>query len=352
MDYAIILAGGAGTRFWPLSTYEEPKQFLSIFSDRPLFEETVLRIRKLIVDKNIYIATNKVHSRKIKNCLKKFKIPFKNLFFEPEVRNTLAPIAFLSQKINDMDRDAVIVVSHSDNVIKHNDKFLEALKKGVDIARQGYIVTLGTLPQRPETGYGYIKIKSKILSGRPADKKQKSKIYRVDRFIEKPNLSNAKKFVQDKKYYWNSGIFIFRSDIMLGEVERFMPKAYKIIMRMKNKQDFNRLWQRLPSLSIDYAVMEKTKKAALLPVDYDWIDLGTWQAIGEILKKDRNGNIFKGNCRDVGSKNSLVWSNNRLVVTLGLKDIIIVDTKNALLVCSKDKTQDVKKIAQKLKQKF
>ena len=121
---------------------------------------------------------------------------------------------------------------------------------------------------------------------------------------------------------------------------------------MKDKQDFNRLWQRLPSLSIDYAVMEKTKKAALLPVDYDWIDLGTWQAIGEILKKDRNGNIFKGNCRDVGSKNSLVWSNNRLVATLGLKDIIIVDTKNALLVCSKDKTQDVKKIAQKLKQKF
>lgn len=351
MNYAIILAGGIGSRFWPLSSDLKPKQFLNICSNRPMIDESVTRISALIKKNNIYIATNKLHDKKIRIFLKNYQIPLKNVLFEPETKNTLAPIAFLSNKINKIDPDAVMVVLPCDHIIKQKYRFLKLLNKALDIAKQGYIVTLGVNPTRPNTGYGYIRIKSKIPASPAGRKNQKIKIYKVDRFIEKPNPREAKALLKDKRYYWNSGIFIFRAGMILEEVRRFKPDVIKIIIKMKNKQDLNYLWQKLPSISIDYAVMEKTKKMVLLPVNYSWIDIGSWQAVEEILKKNKDGNIFKGNCIDIGSKNSLVWSDRQLVATLGLDNIIIVNTKDALLVCSKDKSQDIKKIVQILKKK-
>ncbi len=340
MNYAIILAGGTGTRFWPLSRELEPKQFLNVCSSKPMIEEAIDRISPLIKKENIYIATSRIYNQKIRKCLKRLNISSSNILFEPESKNTFAPIAVLSKNINNLDSDAVIVVLPSDHFIKYQNRFLKLLSRGIEIARSGYIVSLGIPPKRPETGYGYIKTKSKIKN-----------FYLIEKFIEKPDLIQAKKFIADKRYYWNGGIFIFRPQVMLEEIKKFAPRVYKITIQIKNKKDFNRLWPKLPSISIDYAIMEKTKRIALLPADCGWMDLGSWEAIGEIAKKDKNGNIFQGKSIDIGSKDTLVWSGKRLVTTLGLDNIIIVDTEDALLVCRKDRSQDVKKAVRLLKQK-
>lgn len=340
MNYAIILAGGTGTRFWPLSRELEPKQFLNVCSIRSLIEGSIDRIRPLIKKENIYIATNKIYSRKIKKCIKKLNIPSDNILFEPASKNTFAPIAVLSKSINRLDSGAVILVLPSDHFIKYNDKFLRILTKGIEIAKKGYIVSLGILPKRAETGYGYIKTKSRI-----------DDFYLIEKFVEKPDLATANKFIRDKRYYWNGGIFIFSPRIILEEIKKFMPHAYNTLTKIKKRKDINRLWHKLPSISVDYAIMEKTKRMVLLPADCGWIDLGSWEALGEIVKKDKDGNIFRGKNIDIGSKNTLVWSDKRLITTLGLNNIVIVDTKDALLVCRRDMSQDVKKIVKLLKQR-
>ena len=344
MNYALILAGGIGSRFWPLSRQEEPKQFFNLCSRKSMVEETICRLSGLIKKEDIYIATNKIHNQKIKRCAESLGISFGNILFEPEGKNTLAPICLLSKKISDRDPEAVIVVLPSDHYIKDDDAFLKSLKSATEVARQGHIVTLGVPPQRPETGYGYIKIKSKVKS-------QESKFYKVDSFIEKPNLRKAKEFLKDKRYYWNCGIFIFRADVALEEVSKFAPGVYKIIMKIKNDFQLRTLWPKLPSVSFDYAVMEKTKTTALLVADYGWMDLGSWEALDAVLKKDKNGNIFRGNCVSLDNKNTFIWSDERLVAALGLDNLIIVNTEDALLVCRKDKSQDVKKVVQILKLK-
>jgi len=344
MVYAIILAGGIGSRFWPLSRSEEPKQFLDLYSGRSMLEETISRISRLINKENIYIATNKMHHQKINHCIESRGMSSRNILFEPEGRNTLAPIGVLAKQISDSDPAAIIVVLPCDHFIKEHDKFLNLLRKAIGVATKGYIVTLGVTPKRPETGYGYIRVKLK-------GKSEKEKVYEVDRFIEKPDLKKAKKFLNDKRYYWNNGIFIFRADVMLGEIRKITPEVYKIIMKIKSENNLKNSWAKLPSISIDYAIMQRTKVAALIPADYGWMDLGSWLAIQEVLKKDKDGNIVKGKCISIDNKNTMVWSDNRLVAALGLEDIVIVNTRDALLVCKKDRTQDVRRIAQLLKKK-
>jgi mannose-1-phosphate guanylyltransferase/mannose-6-phosphate isomerase len=233
-------------------------------------------------------------------------------------------------------------------MINEEHKFLSTLRKAIKVAHQGFIVTLGIKPKSPQTGYGYIKINLKFKIQNSKIKTQNSKIYRVERFIEKPSLSRARKFFKDRRFYWNSGIFIFRVDTLLEEIKKIMPDTYKIITKMQNSnlKDCIQLWHKLPATSIDYAIMEKTKKLALIPLDFAWLDLGSWEALAKVLKTDKNGNIFRGNCIDIGSKNSFVWSDKPYVATLGLDNIIVVDIKDSLLVCTKQKTQDIKKIVQ------
>jgi mannose-1-phosphate guanylyltransferase len=341
MNYAIILAGGTGTRFWPASRGMEPKQFLEVCSKTPMLAETVKRIKGLMAERNVYIAANRLHRNKISRCLKTFCLPKNNVFLEPEGKNTLAPIGFLTWKISKVNKDAVIIVLPCDHFIKDKAKFQKTFKKAVTVARQGYIVTLGVRPSRPETGYGYLESSGKIKG---------LGCLGVKRFVEKPNLGVAKKIFRNKKYYWNSGMFIFRADTFLNELRRWAPQVYRIVSAESEKK-VKILWKKLPSLSIDYGVMEKTDKIALLPTDFGWVDLGSWQAVEEVIGKDRNNNIFKGNCVDLESQSSLVWGQKRLVATAGLHNIVIVDTPDALLVCAKDKTQDVKKLVQLMQRK-
>jgi mannose-1-phosphate guanylyltransferase/mannose-6-phosphate isomerase len=340
MNYAIILAGGVGSRFWPLSRPAQPKQFLHVCSGRPMLEESVRRIRGFIRKDSIYIATNKAHRRKAAACVKQLHIPNRNIFLEPEGKNTLAPIAVLSRRIAEADPEAVIIVLPSDHLVRQPKALVKILKQAVVVAQQGYLVTLGIVPDRPETGYGYLKVKQRC-----------GNFYRVEKFIEKPDSKRAKKFLQDRRYYWNNGIFIFKARSMMEEIRKLQPAVFTAVMRMKTQKDFARLWAQLPSISLDYAIMEKTRRAALLRADYGWVDIGSWPALQEAMPKDSRGNILRGNCLDIESRNTLVWSDKRLVATVGLNNLIVIDTPDALLVCAKDKAQDVKRVVQKLKEK-
>jgi len=337
-NYAIILAGGTGSRFWPLSRNTEPKQFLSVCSKKPMIEETIRRISPLIRKENIYIATNKKHKKQISKCLKGLKIPQNNFLFEPSGRNTFPPIAVITKKLFANDPQAVISVLPCDHVIKKDKLFLKFLNQAIKAAQTNNIITFGITPKRPETGYGYIKTYTSASRVKG--------LYKVEKFVEKPDFKTAQKYVKDERFFWNSGIFIFKAKTFLEEIRRLYPGLYKKLILEKN---FSKLWLSLPSTSIDYAVMEKTKNIAVLPADYGWLDLGSWKAIEEVHAKDKSGNIFKGENIDLGSQNSLIWGSKRLIATIGLKDIIIVDTQDALLVCHKDKTQDVKKIVEQLK---
>lgn len=354
MNHAIILAGGIGSRFWPLSTQAIPKQFLSLCSDKPMLVEGIKRASALFGRDKIYIATNKIYKKQLLSCVSKLRIPKKNFFFEPESRNTFAPISVLAQKIFSKDKDAVIAVLPSDQFIKNRGEFLRTLKTAIKEAKKGDILTLGIVPERPETGFGYIKIKSKVLPVVKAGKSHKLKVLSVDKFVEKPTTSLARKFIKDKRYYWNAGIFVFQASALLKEIKYLQPRAYRLLAKIKDfDKGLNKIWRGFTATSIDYAIMEKTKKIRLLPLGCGWSDVGSWQAVGEISRKDKDGNIFKYgyNHIDLGSKNTLVWSGRRPVATLGLKNIIVVDTKDGLLVCSSERAQDVKKAVQALKQK-
>ncbi|MBN1912954.1 MAG: mannose-1-phosphate guanylyltransferase [Candidatus Omnitrophica bacterium] len=347
MKYAVILAGGIGSRFWPLSRESEPKQFLNICSKRPMIEEALRRVTRLVNSRNIYLATNSAHYPRIRKYLKKFKVPASNILLEPYSKNTFAPIAFLSKKIIAGDKEAVCAVLPCDHYVRDCSRFLSVIKQAMEVAATGYIVTLGIRPSRPETGYGYIKIKPKALPAKQSVSRR-VKAYGVDRFVEKPVLAKAKKFLKDRKYFWNSGIFVFKAQKMLDEVKRLQLKAYRDLC---DCAEIREAWSKMPSISIDYAVMEKARSAALIPLDCGWSDLGSWQAVEEVSKKDRHGNVLRGNCLNIGCKNSTLWSGGRLIAALGLNNIIVAEAGQALLVCSKDKAQDVKKIVGMLKGK-
>ncbi len=343
MNYVIILAGGTGSRFWPLSRSLEPKQFLRLCSAKPMIEETIVRISGIIDKNNIFIATNEAHNKKTRSCIRKLGIPQRNIFLEPSGKNTLPPIAILSEKIRRIDPSAVITVLPSDHLVRKHAVFAGLLKQAIDIAKEGFIVTLGIPPARPETGYGYIKAGEKSRGKR-------GKIYfKVEKYIEKPDIHTAKRLIKDRRYYWNSGIFVFTPQVMLEEIRKCKPAAYRTMIAISDGKEVKNNWQRLPSVSIDYAVMEKTRRSALLPAEYGWMDMGSWEAIAQVSKKDGSGNIIMGNCVSLDSKNTLVWSDNRLTAVLGLNDLIIVNTKDAVLVCAKDRAQDVKKLVQLLK---
>ena len=345
MKYAIILAGGSGSRFWPLSRRSRPKQFLRVCSKRPMITEALERAASLVGGGNVYLAANALQKNGGRGYLRGLGVKEENIFLEPHAKNTFAPIAFLTSKIYSRDKDAVIAVLPCDHFIKGAALFKKAVSTGFSAAGRGYIVTMGIRPFRPETGYGYIKRGRRlrgILGG---------SCFKVESFIEKPPLETARKIYRDKRYYWNSGMFIFKAEVMLREIKRLAPAAHRLIVRINNGEALSKIWPRFASISLDYAIMEKTSRVAVLPSDYRWTDLGSWLAVQEVMSCDRNGNVLRGNCLDIGSRNVLVWAGKRLIATLGLKDIIVVDSDDALLVCHKDNTQDVRKLTQLLKRK-
>ena len=343
MIYALILAGGVGSRFWPFSRELEPKQLMKIIGEKSLLQATVERVRSMILPGNIFIVTNSVYFHEIKSQVCGTGIPDENIILEPQGKNTAPAIGLCARIISQVDPEAVLVVLPADHYIKGVNGFRSTLKKAILAANQGKLVTIGIRPDKPATGYGYIRIKSGVKS-------QKSKIYSVDKFLEKPDLNKARKYFKDKNFFWNSGMFVWRSGVFLDEVKKFLPGLHKSLMSMRNITDIKRVWPGIEPISVDYGVMERSGKIAMVNADFFWADLGSWDALGEILPKDARGNILSEGTVSLSSKGTYVFNRaNRLICTIGTNDLVIADTPDALLVCARARTQEVKGLVGMLK---
>lgn len=339
--YGIILAGGSGSRLWPLSRELYPKQLLNLNSDKSLLQTTFERLKFCMPAENILSITNTKHTSNVRMQLGALtESPV--VLAEPVSKNTAPAIAlaakYIMQKSNS---DPVILVVPSDHLIEDTEKFLSTVKKGEKLAEEGYIVTFGIEPAYPETGYGYINTLEEIENG-----------YRVKEFVEKPDLDTAKKYVAAGTYFWNSGIFMFKASTLTAEIQKYAPEIAKISQNI----DFNKTgdipfieFDKMPNISIDYAVMEKSDRIALVKLESDWNDLGSWQSIYDVSPKDKNDNVFIGHVLDKGSKGSFVYASSKLVATIGLEDTVIIETEDAILACKKDRTQEVKHIYETLK---
>jgi mannose-1-phosphate guanylyltransferase/mannose-6-phosphate isomerase len=342
-NYAILLAGGQGSRFWPQSRTLEPKQFLALHKDKSLIVETIIRVRQLIPSSNIFIASSELYRNQIIELIEPFKIPLDNLVFEPDGKNTAPSIAVTVGLIDSRDTLARICVLPCDHLIKDNRRFLDLISKGLRIC-QDNLVIFGIPPTRPATGYGYIQVESL----RP---QATGEAFKVKRFTEKPDHKTAERFLKSGDYYWNGGIFLGTSAVFLDEFKASLPDLYKLAVKIKKVEDIGAVWRKIKPVSFDYGIMEKAGNVTMLRADnLGWSDLGSWQAWDEILKKDDEGNIFKADVINFSSKNITVVGNNRLIATIGLENLIVVDTPDALLITRKDKTEDVKKVVELLKE--
>lgn len=341
--HAVILAGGVGARLWPLSREQYPKQLHKFNGDHTLLQETLLRVNDLVPFKNMYIVTNDTHSVNIK--MQSNELSGNNdvsVLLEPAGRNTAPAIAlalfFLKRKGLD---DEVVVVLPSDHMVNDKDAFSQALAIGAKAASDGWIVTFGAKPDRPETGYGYIKVK-KQDTGRG--------FYNADKFVEKPDLKTAQRYLEEGGYYWNSGMFMFTVATALDEFKRYLPTIYTAFEQADlTDSSLENLYANLESISIDYGIMEKSQRVVVVPVNIGWSDVGSWDYLYKSLPADENGNVLQGKVLSLNSKNNLIFSERKLTAMIGLEDMVVVNTDDALLVCSKEQSQEVKKIVDILK---
>lgn len=344
---ALIMAGGRGERFWPKSRKNLPKQFLSLTEDgKTLIQLTVERILPLVAMEDIYISTNDDYKALVKEQLP--NIPEANILCEPVGRNTAPCIGLGAAHIAKKYEDAIMVVLPSDHLIKYNQMFISSLKDACAIAEENEnLVTIGITPDFPETGYGYIKFNPDSVNGRA---------YEVVHFAEKPTLEKAKEYLSGDEYLWNSGMFVWKVSSILSKFENLMPDTYEGLMIIKNaiftsnqQEILEKIFPSFPSISIDYGIMEKSKDIYTLPGTFGWDDVGSWLAVERIQKSNEFGNIVKGNIITINTQNCIIQGDHKLIATIGLKDLIIVDTEDATLICDKDSTSDIKKVLENLK---
>ena len=340
--FGLILAGGSGSRLWPLSRELYPKQLINIQNSESLLQATFERLLECISSAEIISMTGVKHVSNVRYQLSNLcENPI--ILSEPISKNAAPAIALASKFIVEKFKvDPVILAVPSDHLINDTKKFVQTVKEGEKIAEQGYIVTFGVKPSYPETGYGYINVTDiNIEQG-----------FKVNKFVEKPDTELAEKYIQSGDYYWNSGIFMFKASVLLGELSKYSPEIYSLLGNFdfseSNEIPFTE-FDKMPNISIDYAVMEKSDKIALLKLESDWKDLGSWKSVYDVHPKDNDGNVKIGHILDEGSKNSLMYSSSKLVATIGLENTVIVETEDAILACKSDKTQDVKKIFDILK---
>jgi mannose-1-phosphate guanylyltransferase/mannose-6-phosphate isomerase len=353
--YAVVLAGGSGTRFWPLSRELYPKQLLKVLSDHTLIQRTVQRVRPIIPSERIFVVTGTGHAEAIRFQLDGAGgVRKDHILTEPVARNTAAAIGWAAEVIRRRDPDGVMLVMPADHFIPDDSKFHRATALAVRVAGEGRLVTFGIKPLRPETGYGYIRSEGRRSLATHRDLRALA----VARFVEKPDLPTAKRYLRDGQYYWNSGIFVWRAEAILEEMKTTLPKLARGLDRVgraigtdDEAQAVERFYKQAESISIDHGVMQRTRRAAVIPAPFRWSDVGNWSSLDEVADKDRAGNVMVGPIVDIGSHHCVLYGEQRLVATIGLTDMIVVDTADATLVCPKARAQDVKQVVELLRRR-
>lgn len=350
MVVAVVMAGGKGERFWPKSRAHLPKQLLDFTGQGTMIQQTVERVRKIIPYERVYIVTGREYAEPISKQLP--ALPEGNILIEPVGKNTAPCIGLASLYIERADPEAVMVVLAADHLIRDKERFLEVVETGTKVAeRDNRVVTIGIKPTHPETGYGYIKYAGEH------DKVNGKSIYRVEKFAEKPNLETARRFIASGDYLWNSGMFIWKVSTIRSLIKEYMPKLHEGLERIKRalgtpleRAVLEEEYSKFDKTSIDFGVMEYAKDVFVIPGDFGWDDLGSWPALSRVRGVDRNGNVIIGRQIGIDTKDCIIESPKKVVATIGLDNLIIVETDDVLMVCSKDRAQDVKEILQQLRE--
>jgi len=341
-----VLSGGSGSRMWPSSRSMYPKQFLRLVTENTMLQETVLRLSNIANVKAPIVVSNEDHRFLVAEQLSGCGVQASRIILEPVARNTAPAIALAALTLADQTEDAVMLVLPADHIIENVESFSLVISKGLTACENGKLVTFGVVPNAPETGYGYIKTSQESMPG----------VFLVDEFVEKPSIALAEEYVQDPSYSWNSGMFMFKASIYLEELGKQCPEILSAcksaIEAADEDMDFTRVdrssFSACESESIDYAVMEKTPNAVVVELDAGWNDIGSWSALWAQLEDGQNGNVFKGDVISEGVSNSLVISDKKLIACVGVEDVILVETDDAILLAKKDRVQEVKAIVRQL----
>ncbi len=347
--FCLIMAGGAGTRFWPGSKETKPKQYLNIFGEDSLLQSTIKRFSTFTSAERIYIVSGKDQANVLEEQTP--MLPKKNLIYEPVGKNTLPCIGLAAMVAEKENPEGIMVVSPSDHLIENVELFKNSVLTAVKIAseREG-IVTLGISPSYPATGYGYVKTAEEITG------ENEIRQFKVERFVEKPDLKTASSYLDQGGFYWNSGLFIFKISVFLKAVEEFAPELYVDLRTIQADlanptfdQTLDTIYRAIKGISVDYGIMEHAKNIFLVEGNFVWNDLGSWESVYQVSQKDNNGNVISGEGVFVDSKNSYIKTDNGLIAVVGLDDVIVVQDGNTTLVCKRDKAEDVKKIVEQLR---
>lgn len=351
--HAVILAGGSGTRFWPWSRELYPKQMLALLGPNSLFQETLLRIQGAISPERTLIVTNEKHALNLKEQAASIGRGYRFLL-EPEMKNTAPAIGLAALSLEKEDPEAIMAAMPADHLVRNPSRFLDLLQVATGPARRDFLVTFGIKPTRPETGFGYLKA-SLPWSGFDHSPQR---VLQVERFVEKPDSDSAQAYMASGDFYWNSGIFVWKASTILKEIEAHLPPLYRRLQQIRpslgtpgEKEAIADAYGQMEAISIDYGVMEKSKTVALIEADMGWHDVGSWNALDEVCPKDASGNIKSGNLLDLDSQDSILLASSRILATVGLKEMVVVDTEDATLICPKEKTQQVRRLAEELKRK-
>lgn len=344
--FVVIMAGGVGSRFWPRSKQEKPKQLIKIFGENTMIQDTVERLDGLVEKENILVITNQIQKPRVMEQLA--GVPNENVIAEPFGKNTAACIGLASVLIHKRSKDAITIILPADHLIKDKVEFQNTIKKAASFAESSdSLVTIGIKPTRPETGYGYIQfIDDEVSEG----------IYKVQTFAEKPNISTAKRFMDSGDFLWNSGMFIWKTDTILKEISIHLPELYdgllnieKVIGKDSFDEVLKNVYGQLVNVSIDYGIMEKSSKVYLTKGEFSWSDVGSWEEVYQLSKKNDDGNSEFGDVYTENTLDSYIFSPKKFTAVVGLENIIVIDTKDALLICNRENAQDVKHVVDYLK---